>query len=99
MKVKVNELKTHLSRYLRELEKEESIEVCMREEPVAYLVSARKQKAGAVEDIRARVDATGLVYHEGRLSACESQLAPPAKAGDGRTDIDSTKQMREGRDW
>jgi len=38
MKVKVGQLKTHLSRYLKDVkETGESIEVCVREDTVAYL--------------------------------------------------------------
>ena len=44
MKVKIGELKTHLSKYLRDLEgSDEPIEVCVREDTVAYLSSAKAE--------------------------------------------------------
>jgi len=43
-KVRIGELKTHLSKYLRELEgSDEAIEVCVREDTVAYLRSAKAE--------------------------------------------------------
>jgi len=42
MRVKVAELKTHLPKYLRQIDKDgQAIEVCVREDAVAYLTSAR----------------------------------------------------------
>lgn len=54
MKVKVGDLKTHFSKYLRDLEgSDEPIEVCVRENTVAYLVSAKAEKKG--NDNKARL--------------------------------------------
>ncbi len=48
MKVKVGQLKTHLSKYLKDLrDTGEPIEVCVREDTVAYLTSPALNGAGA----------------------------------------------------
>ena len=53
MKVKVGELKTHLSKYLRQLKQdEERIEVCVREDTVAYLTSAKAKPTNNAEKRR-----------------------------------------------
>lgn len=63
MKVKVGELKTHFSKYIRELEdNDEPIEVCVREETVAYLVSAKDERRAPHKDARLmqRLEAVGI---------------------------------------
>ncbi len=99
MRVKVNELKTHLSRYLKSLDKEGPIEVCVREEPVAYLVSARNRQAADRQSLQAQVESAGLSLCLESQASLGVGLSEPVPAGDGRTDVDSVQQMREGRDW
>lgn len=63
MKIKVGELKTHFSKYIRELEQsDEPIEVCVREETVAYLVSAKDERRTPHKDARLmqRLEAVGI---------------------------------------
>jgi len=52
MKVKVGQLKTHLSRYLKDIrETGEPIEVCVREDTVAYLTSPAKYGAASMPQL------------------------------------------------
>lgn len=63
MKVKIGELKTHLSKYLRDLEgSDEPIEVCVREDTVAYLSSAKAEDSGNPSSARLnrRLEAAGI---------------------------------------
>lgn len=104
MKVKVANLKANLSRYLRQVQESgESIEICVRDERVAYLTpaSAGVLDAGAAresEALRRRLQAAGLVL------AAEGSAQPlprvqPVVAGDGRTDCRTVSALRAGRDW
>ncbi|HKK18173.1 MAG TPA: hypothetical protein VJ952_05780 [Opitutales bacterium] len=63
MKVKIGELKTHLSKYLRNLEgSAEPIEVCVREDTVAYLRSAKAEERADRDSARLnrRLEAAGI---------------------------------------
>ena len=104
MKIKVADLKANLSRYLRQVQESgESIEICVREDRVAYLspAAAGVPDAGAArasETLRRRLQAAGLTL------AAEGSAQPlpriqPAAAGDGRTDIKTVAALRAGRDW
>jgi len=67
MRVKVGELKTHLSKYLRELEgSDEPIEVCVREKTVAYLRSAKVEKRVHLDEVRLnqRLEAAGILVSQ-----------------------------------
>lgn len=106
MKVKVGELKTHLSSYLRKVEEDgEALEVCVRERPVAYLVpavaadSGDSGEAGAAGSLAARLKAQGLVVSGTPVAARGLKLPEPRLAGDQRKDVDSVRAMRSGRDW
>ena len=108
-----SQLKTHLSRYLRELQDGgEPIEVCVREETVAYLTPAKggvgpdepsldREIKLLEENLRAaglRLDAASWRRNwQGRQDA--PMVDPPPAAGDGRTDINTVAQMRQGRPW
>ncbi|AKJ64466.1 hypothetical protein [Kiritimatiella glycovorans] len=101
MKVKVGELKAHLSRYLRELEgQDEPLEVCVRERTVAYMVPAGGENE--VKDERRRLHArlkqAGLILSE-HPSDGDSDLNPPVTAGDGREDINTVQKMRGAKSW
>ncbi len=105
MKVKTGELKTHLSRYLRQLkDSEEGIVVCVRDQPVAYLTSI---KGSATDNalnretavLRQRLQSVGLLLG-GRPPGTDPPVTLlPQVAGDGRTDVCSIEQMRGARDW
>ena len=101
MKIKVGQLKTHLSRYLRELEAGgEPIQVCVREEPVAYLVSVRHQSSEGrpgSRELQSKLERVGLIWNgEGELS----EFHPvPSLAEDGKKDVASIPAIRSQRGW
>lgn len=101
MKVKVGELKTHLSKYLRQMkESNEPIEVCLREEPVAYLTPAKGGLAAHLDEqaaLQRDLAEAGLVLvrHGAPAAAPDSFVPAPVQAGDQRTDLDTVRQMRE----
>ncbi len=99
MKVKVSELKTHLSRYLKHLDKDGPIEVCLREETVAYLVPAGAQSQTTQKDLEERVRAAGLRLHTASRGHSQDVLPVPGVAGDGRKDISTVESMRRERDY
>lgn len=88
MKVKIGELKTHLSKYLRDLEgTDEPIEVCVREETVAYLRSAKVEDRGNPNSARLsrRLEAAGITVSQwgydteplGSPGRCENPAGGP----------------------
>jgi antitoxin (DNA-binding transcriptional repressor) of toxin-antitoxin stability system len=105
MKVKVGELKTHLSRYLRQLkDSDETIEVCVREQPVAYLTAAKgaatrhPDEQAALQRALAEV---GLTLTRGGIpdAAADGFVPSPVPAGDKRTDLETVRQMRDQKDY
>lgn len=102
MKVKVGELKTHLSTYLRNLETQnEPLEVCLRDKTIAYLVAAGPvgRSSADTKEITSQLQEVGLQWN-GQGGHNRSNFVPsPQLAGDGRSDIDTTKFLRESRDW
>jgi antitoxin (DNA-binding transcriptional repressor) of toxin-antitoxin stability system len=114
-RIKTSELKTHLAHYLRELgEGGEAIEVCVREEPVAYLTSVKGRRAEVRDDAAAerevvaldeRLRAEGLRVDRAswlrnwQVQPAFDMAVPPPVAGDGRTDVSSVEQMRLGAGW
>jgi len=99
MKVKVSELKTHLSRYLKDLEEKGMIEVCLREEPVAYLVPAGTTPQTTQKALADKVRAAGLRLHAPSREQRESTPPVAGIAGDGRTDVSTVESMRKERDY
>jgi prevent-host-death family protein len=102
MRVKVGELKTHLSKYLREIrETGEPIEVCVREEPVAWLTPARGGRDQTErERLAERIRQSGLVWTNAAHPPPKGRFLPePVVAPDGRVDIDTVAQMRSEKDW
>ncbi|TVP80772.1 MAG: hypothetical protein EA353_03025 [Puniceicoccaceae bacterium] len=106
MKVKVSELKTHLSSYLKNIEEAGEIEVCLREEPVAYLVPVGAKGQMGEKLLAEKVCVVGLILQRsaGGMGAGVSHTATrpafvpvPEVAGDGRTDISTVQSMREER--
>lgn len=105
MRIKVADLKANLSRHLRNLRKSgEPIEVCVREEPVAYLTSTSGEppdpKASRLEgELVEKLKAAGLVL----VTRGPAQPTPipikTSRAGDGRTDLATVKAMRAAKDW
>lgn len=105
MKVKIGELKTHLSRYLADLRKGgEAIEVCVREEPVAYLtvISAKSPESSGFAntvELHGRLKENGLLW-DGNFKGRASLFKPkPTLAGDKLSNISSIEAIRAERDW
>ncbi|MFO7724470.1 MAG: hypothetical protein R6V45_02890 [Oceanipulchritudo sp.] len=101
MKVKVGEFKAHLSKYLRQLrESKEPIEVCMREEPVAYLTAAKDPELSDGEkraELQRDLAEAGLALTRHGLpdGGPTGFLPRPVRAGDTRTDLETVRRMRE----
>lgn len=98
MKVKVGELKTHFSKYIRELEdSDEPIEVCVREETVAYLVSAKDERRTPHKDARLmqRLEAAGIkVSQWGRSAESLVSMGTCEKPAGGANSIETIRRER-----
>ena len=106
MQVKSAELKTHLSHYLRLVQETgEDIEVCVRETPVAYLTRTKEAPMNTAQQLETRqleaaFQTVGLTLAAPvALPSTTRRIPTPSLAGDGRTDVDSTQEMRNQRDW
>jgi antitoxin (DNA-binding transcriptional repressor) of toxin-antitoxin stability system len=101
MKVMSAELKTHLGKYLREVEQNRvTLEVCLRDRTVAYLVPAiGPLPVGASHSPREALTLAGIRLDSSSPRRAKSQLSPPVLAGDGREDLSSVAAMRGDRDW
>lgn len=99
MKVKVSELKTHLSRYLKHLDDDGPIEVCLREETVAYLVSALASNPASQQALADKVRSAGLLLHQASRRQAPETLPVAHVAGDGRVDISTVESIRGERDY
>src|SRR5690606_18809488 len=101
MKVKLGQLKTHLSKYLREIQESgERLEVCVRETPVAYLTPIKDEKDREAEpppDIVKSLEDVGLQLT--RWGTKSKRVPIPQPAGDGKTIKNSIVAMREEKDW
>ncbi len=96
MKVKVGELKTQLSKYLRKLEEDgEPIEICVRETPVAYMTPVgrpgKDREAQRLEAVGIRVTQWGT---DGPV-----EIAPPQIRKQPTEDFNSVESMRRERNW
>jgi len=105
MKVNSAELKVHLGRYLREVEQElTTLEICVRDRTVAYLVPASFSDAGRAVGISGDLPALALKKSGMKVEMASrprerEALAKPVRAGDGRKDVITVTEMRRGRDW
>lgn len=101
MKVMSAELKTHLGKYLREVEQNQvTLEVCLRDRTVAYLIPATgPMLVGAPHSPHEALSHAGIMLDSSSPRRAKAQIAPPVLAGDGRDDLTSVAVMREGRDW
>lgn len=101
MKVKIGELKTHLSKYLRQLERdEERIEVCVREDTVAYLTSAKAEPANDTEkrQIAQHLESVGIEVSQWGAN----RISVPAKGGTCKHPAEganSVESIRQERNW
>lgn len=101
MKVKIAELKTHLSKYVQSVrDGGEPIEVCVREQTVAYLtrpgdsqhIDSRQQN-----ELAQRLEKKGLVLRQrGQLS---DRILLPGEPGDGRKLANSVLAIRSEKEW
>ena len=100
MKVKVGELKTHLSKYLRDLEgSEEPIEVCVREETVAYLRSAKAENGGNPDAAKLdrRLEAAGITVSQ--WGAAADPLHSPGRCENPAGGDNSVETIRRERNY
>ena len=97
MKVKIGKLKTHLSRYLKELQNsEEPIEVCVRESTVAYLTAADTETEGlAANAMRRTFEHDGL--HVSQWGRKTNTPLPPI--GGTPVEGNAVVEMRASREW
>jgi antitoxin (DNA-binding transcriptional repressor) of toxin-antitoxin stability system len=99
MKVKMADLKTHLSKHVQSVRRGDGpIEVCLREEVVAYLTPVGEAGVTAhSQGLRDRLAAQGLLLSQlGRLS---DRRLTPALPGDGRKTGNTVLEMRAEKDW
>jgi len=98
MKVKIGDLKTHLSQYLRDLkESDEPIEVCVREDTVAYLTAAREEDRGHRDPagLNRRLEAAGIsVSKWGRSEVSLRAVGRCQAPADGPNSVETIRQER-----
>lgn len=96
MKVKVGELKTHLSKYLRQLEEDgETLEVCVRETPVAYITPVGKSCVVAQAK---KLELAGVrVTQQGKDGVVPINM--PSRTRKPRKTFNSVESMRREKDW
>jgi len=100
MKVKVGELKTHLSKYLRDLEgSDEPIEVCVREDTVAYLRSAKAEENVSPDAARLnrRLEAAGITVSQWGKTG--ETLRSPGRCQKPTAGPNSIETIRQERDY
>jgi len=102
MKVKVGQLKTHLSKYLRQVQETgESIEVCVREKPVAYLTPIEEtptHRSDLTPEVLEQLAQDGITIIPARVPKGD-WVPTPGKARDGKTIDNSVVAMRQEKDW
>lgn len=101
MKVKIAELKTHLSKYVQSIrEGGEPIEVCVREQTVAYLTKAESVPSSSVEEDRhlaERLKRKGILLQS--AGCVTSKRLEPGLPGDGKIHENSVVAIRKEKDW
>ena len=100
MKVKIGELKTHLSKYLRNLEgSAEPIEVCVREDTVAYLRSAKAEECANRDSARLirRLEAAGIAVSQ--WGRADETLRSPGRCQSPAGGPNSVETIRGERDY
>jgi prevent-host-death family protein len=101
MKVKIAELKTHLSKYVQSVrEGGEPIEVCVREQTVAYLTKVEAYRPSSLageRDLAERLQRKGLLLVKaGHLS---TRRLEPGLPGDGKNPANSVVTIRNEKEW
>ncbi|MDA1045224.1 MAG: hypothetical protein O3C57_08385 [Verrucomicrobia bacterium] len=99
MKVKMGQLKTHLSRYVKALrDGGEPLEICVREDTVAYMTAADKDFPSVQPDLlRRRLENSGLTISQwGGKRPRKSSTLPASETPSG---VNSVLEMRAEKDW
>lgn len=102
MKVKVGQLKAQLSRYLRDVrDTGDPIEVCVREDIVAYLMPSLETQADSTirpgPELARQLEADGLnITHWGRKSSAAPTPAQCANPVEGPNSVES---IRSEKNW
>lgn len=107
MKVKSAELKANLSRYLKSVrETKESIEILIREEPVAFLTPIeQKSDIESTEEkkkllhLKQALAKDGIILSLDDIPTDTKPIPEPVVASDGRTDINTVQELRAEKDW
>lgn len=106
MKVKVAELKSRLSHYLRVVQESgEDIEICVRETPVAYLVGCAKHGSASPEAraesarLREALAAVGLAATPRDAEQAPLPAVRPVRVGPAGKQIDTVKEIRQQKEW
>lgn len=101
MRVKLGELKTHLSKYLRRIDNDgQTIEVCVREDAVAYLTSARTHDSTeqAKQQLAQQLQAVGIQVSQWG-SRAPLDLGPQGNCHNPAGGPNSVESIRQERDW
>jgi antitoxin (DNA-binding transcriptional repressor) of toxin-antitoxin stability system len=101
MRVKIAELKTHLSKYIQSLrDGGEPIEVCVREKTVAYLTQLKEPELADSRrdsELAQRLEKRGLSLQQlGRIS---DRTLSPGEPGDGKQMENSIVAIRAEKEW
>lgn len=101
MRVKIAELKTHLSKYVQSIrDGNEPIEVCVREQTVAYLTRAPSSpdiESPEQAQLKERLAGKGVrIKSRGIIS---QNVLTPGKPGDGRNPENSVSAIRAEKEW
>ena len=106
MRVKVAELKSRLSHYLREVgESGQDIEICVRETPVAYLVARRKEAAldpaeqAEAARLREALAAAGLALDSAPVITGPLPPVRPILVAKGSSQTTTVSRIRREREW
>jgi len=101
MKVKIAELKAHLSKYVQSVrDGGEPIEVCVREQTVAYLTRPGESQhldSRQQSELAQRLERRGLrLQQRGRIG---DRILAPGEPGDGRDVENSVIAIRSQKEW
>lgn len=99
MKMKIGELKTHLSKMVKEVNaSQEPLEVCVREETVAYLVPVSKEAPKQIDsELEGKIKQSGLTITQ--VGRKKGKLPRPVKSKKGEYTANTVVRMREEKDW
>jgi antitoxin (DNA-binding transcriptional repressor) of toxin-antitoxin stability system len=105
MKVKIGELKTHLSKYLRQIERSgEPVEVCVREDTVAYLTPKRTLDSTGLQKqkLAQQLHAAGIQVSQWGSQADRGSCARSGYQGSCENPAEgpnSVESIRRERNW